>query len=585
MAPRPLTDEDLVERRAIDGRVAFAIAGFVALAGSVALLDRVGAPEALVRAMGPLFILAALAASGILLRSMRVSRFYAAGRAVPTPYVGFAAAAICVGLALPFAPPSDAPVGSAVAEGAAVGLVVALLVLGPYLRKTGAFSVVDLVATRFPNTALRLGLAVTVAAIGALIGLAGFDLAISSLSEIAGLPRAAVAAGLAFVLVLAAAPGGVSGLVWAANGAAGTLLAALILPIAVLTGRGTMPMPFGASAPLWDETRRQLLAWQGDVSSSSSVVLAFGAALAVASLAPLITAPLAARDSTAAVRGGGVALGWSAAFAALVSAAVLWGAVLLVGAVAGKAPDGLPDAIYTTSAGGFIDICGRVVSGPAAARKACATRPTPTAPLGSGDVKPREPLVLAGLTSAAGAGAAGVGLLAAGLLATGLAVAAAGFLLCATALGHDLFYRVRNRQAQTSRRLAVTRALLVATVAVGAAIAGARELDARLLISLAATLSAAAILPLFLLSLNPRAIGRDAVIALLVGLVGAEFVLFAQAPTLDVLLRASVSGAAAGFLAGLAASFLTPGDRAGSRAFVDAVLHATGDVLAPDKGA
>ncbi len=585
MPARPLTDEDLVERRAIDGRVAFAIAGFVALAGSVALLDRVGAPESLVRAMGPLFILAALAASGILLRSMRVSRFYAAGRAVPTPYAGFAAAAICVGIALPFAPPSDAPVGIAIAEGAVAGLIFALLVLGPYLRKTGAFSVVDLVATRFPNVALRLGLAVTVAAIGGLVGLAGFDLAIGSLAEIAGLPRAAVAAGLAFVLVLVAAPGGVSGLVWAANGAAGTLLAALILPIGVLAWRGTLPTPFGATAPLWSETRRQILAWQGGAPTSGTLLLALGAALAVASLTPLVTAPLVARDSTAAVRGGSVALGWSAAFAALVTAAVMWGAVLLVGAVAGKTPDRLPDAIYATSAGGFVDICGRTVNGPAAARTACLARSAPAAPLGPRDVKPREPLVLAGLTSAAGAGAAGVGLLAAGLLAIGLAMAATGFLLCATALGHDLFYRVRNRQAQTSRRLAVTRAILVGTVAVGAAIAGARELDARLLISLAATLAAAAILPLFLLSLNPRAIGRDAVVALLVGLAGAEFVLFSQAPTLDVLLRASVSGAVSGFLAGLAASFVTPGDRTEARAFVDAVLHRPGDVLAPDKGA
>ena len=53
---QPLTDEDLIERGALDGRVAFAIAAFVALAGLLALLDRVGAPEGLVRLLGPLFV-------------------------------------------------------------------------------------------------------------------------------------------------------------------------------------------------------------------------------------------------------------------------------------------------------------------------------------------------------------------------------------------------------------------------------------------------------------------------------------------------------------------------------------------------
>ena len=44
------------------------------------------------------------------------------------------------------------------------------------------------------------------------------------------------------------------------------------------------------------------------------------------------------------------------------------------------------------------------------------------------------------------------------------AVAAASFLALATALGHDAFYRVRDVTAMTSRRLAVTRVSLVASV-------------------------------------------------------------------------------------------------------------------------
>lgn len=582
---RPVTDEDSIERGAIDSRVAFAIAAFVAMAGLVTLLDRVGVPEGLVRLLGPLFVLAALATSGVLLRSMRVSRFYAAGRAVPTPYVGFAAVAICTGLALPFLPPSlNERVSLAVAGGAGVGLAVGLVAFGPYIRKTGAFSVVDLIATRFPNVALRLGLAVTVAGIGALIGLAGFDLAAGPMTEILGLPRAVVSAGLAFVLVLLAAPGGVSGIVWGANGAAGVLLAALGLPAVLLIMRGDMPMFVGVS-PLWDEAQRQLLTWQADAAVASGPLAVVGAALAVAAVVPLLTASVAARDGHSAARSGFLALAWSAVVAVLMTAAVLWGAVVFSRAVVGKNADRLPDAIYAASGAGLVDICGQSASGPAPARVACAKRAGPTAPLSPADLRVRSPLFLTDLFGGAGLSAAGVGLLAAAVLAVGLTLAAAGFFLCATALGHDLFYRVRNRRAQTSRRLAVTRALLVATVALGAAVTGARKLDAALLIALAATIAAAAILPLVILSLNPRAIGRDAVVGLLVGLGAAETVLFAQSPTLDVLLRAAVVGAVAGIAAGWAASLVTRGDRDESRAFVEAVLHREGDVLAPDQGA
>lgn len=576
------SDEDLIERGAVAGRVAFAMAAFAALAGLVSLLDRVGAPEGLVRLLGPIFILAGLATLGVLLRSVRVSRFYAAGRAVPTPYVGFAAVATCAGLAFPFLPPAAETPGLSVVVGAAVGLVAAMLAVGPYLRKTGAFSVVDLIATRFPNLALRLALVVAVAAIGALIGLAGFDLAIGPMTELLGLPRAVVAAGLAFVLVLVAAPGGVSGIVWAANAAAGVLVASLALPSGLLMARGDMPSLLGVS-PLWHEAADQIVAWQGKGGIVGGVPAALGAALAVAALVPLLTAPVTARDSGRAARAGGLALGWTILVAILLAAVTLWGGVTFSRSVIGKAPDRLPEAIYSASATGLVDICGGAVSGPAAGRTTCASRGTPPT-LRLSDARPRA-LFLTELTGAAGAGSAGAGLLAAAILAVGLTLAAAGFFLCATALGHDLFYRLRHQQAQTSRRLAITRALLVATVALGAVITGVKPVDPRLLVGLAGALSAAAVLPLLVLSVHSRAIGRDAVVALLVGLAGAEAVLLAHAPTLGVLLQAALAGAVAGSVAGLAASAISPGDRTESRAFVDAVLHGKADVLAPDKGA
>ena len=148
---RTLTREELARRAAIDGRVAFAAAAFLVLAGLVALIDRVGAPEGLVRLMGPIFVLAALATIGVLMRSVRVSGFYAAGRAVPAPYVGFAAVAVCAGVTLPFVSPNGQTLGAAASACGGIGFATAVVVVGPYLRKTGAFSAVDALATRFPE--------------------------------------------------------------------------------------------------------------------------------------------------------------------------------------------------------------------------------------------------------------------------------------------------------------------------------------------------------------------------------------------------------------------------------------------------
>ena len=312
---------------------------------------------------------------------------------------------------------------------------------------------------------------------------------------------------------------------------------------------------------------------------------ALGAGVAVVSLVSLLIESTAARDARAAVRAGGLTLAWSALVGLFVAIAVLWGAAVFSRVVVGRSPDRLPDAVYAASATGLVDICGRSVRGPAEARTACATRAVPGGPLSSADVRPRSPLFLASLTAVSGAGAAGAGLFAAGMLAVGLSLAAVGFFLCATALGHDLLYRMSGRETQSSRRLAITRALLVAIVAFGAAATGARTYDPRLLIGFAGTLAAAGVLPLLLLSLHRWATDRHGFIAFAVGVACAIVLLWWQPFALDTLLRTAFLAATAGTVAGLLTSALFAADRLKARAFVDAVLHGDGDVFGPDKGA
>jgi cation/acetate symporter len=96
----PSGDLTRVDRGRLESRIAFATASFLLAYGFAALLDRVGAPEPFVAAASPWFTLIALATLGVLLHSMRASVYYAAGRAVPAAYAGFANAAVAAALLL-----------------------------------------------------------------------------------------------------------------------------------------------------------------------------------------------------------------------------------------------------------------------------------------------------------------------------------------------------------------------------------------------------------------------------------------------------------------------------------------------------
>ena len=176
-------DASLRQREKLDGRIAFVAAAFALAYGFVALLDRVGAPLALVEAIAPYFTILAFAVLGALLHSMRVSTYYAAGRAVPLEYAGFALAALVAGLILPFAPQiSGRSWLFGVAGGVFAGVAAIGFYLGPVLRKTGAFSFSELLAARFPSVATRVGVIALACATSALIALAGEQLAVDVLA-------------------------------------------------------------------------------------------------------------------------------------------------------------------------------------------------------------------------------------------------------------------------------------------------------------------------------------------------------------------------------------------------------------------
>lgn len=585
--------EGWIDRSRLDGRIAFAIATFTLAYALVALLDRVGAPERLVGVVSPYFTVLALALLGFLLHSMRVSFYYAAGRAAPASYAGLANAAIVAGLASPFAAHltgRSSLIG--VATGFFLGVAGVALLMGPLLRKTGAFSLSELLAARFSRLEPRLGMIAVAAASSALVALAGYQTAVDALVGFTGTGRPFASFFMGAAILLIAGPGGLTGVLWSACVAAGVLLAGFGLPELILVLRGvSVPLPVLGDSQAWSEAARLLENWRVVTPSAGfwlDLTTMLGVGLGIFTLAPALMPAVTVRNAASAARAGLATLFWTTVIAALVAAALAASAVTLSRVTVGQTPERLPDALYSASARGFVQICGARVNGPAEARQACLSRDlAPGAPLRTQDVTAGAEYLIGGLPELSKLGAAFTGLIASAVIAAGLVLAAASLHACAAAVGHDAVYRLRGETALTSRRLAITRLALVAVTALGSATSAANAIDARTLVGLALAISAAGFIPVVGLALWPRAQDKDAMAAQLIGVAAMTTVLVASpgAPGVETLAAAGLAGGALGLAMGVASARLWSRETPESRAFVATVLHGDGQVLGQDKGA
>jgi cation/acetate symporter len=582
-------DASLREREKLDGRIAFVAAAFALAYGSVALLDRVGAPLALVEAVAPYFTILAFAVLGALLHSMRVSTYYAAGRAVPFEYAGFALAALAAGLILPFAPQfSGRSWLFGVAGGVFTGVAAIGFYLGPMLRKTGAVSFSELLAARFPGVATRVGVIALASAASALIALAGEQSAVDVLAGVLGGGRGLSAAVVGCAVLLIAGPGGLLGTIWTAAAAGAVAVVGFGWPALMLALRDA-PL-FAGAADTQSDAAARLEDWGAldATSPGAGVIVMLAVTLGVATLAPFLAPAIATQTPGRARLAGCAALGWTIVFAFLIAVGLAGATLSLARQGVGQTPAHLPDAVYVASARGLVTICGARAPDPASARRACAGKNEPAgAPLRASDFRVNGALLLSELPALEQMGAAASGLLASAQIALALALAAAGLQAFGTALGHEAIYRFRGKIDLTSRRLITTRLALLTVAAAGAAASASGRFDARALIAFALALSAAAMAPVAALAPWSRADDRDALYALLGGLLGMTMVILIAGDPRDgdVLAGAALAGALFGFGAGALSALSRPAGSAHGRAFVARLTRGDGAVMEPEKGA
>jgi Na+/proline symporter len=226
----------LVERPPPVGfKAAFAASAVAFVFVAIFALERVGAPDPLVAALGPLAALLGVAFLGVLTRAKTLLDFLVARRAVPPFYAGLALAAPIGGVALAFAGGEDDP-SRLPWRGAVAGAAFAALVVAPRWRAAQASALADVLATRFPAVFVSAAFALILSACGWALAAAGLGYAALTVRGPLGLGPDAALAVSASALVLSLAPGGLRSLVWtdAASAAAG--LAAIGLLVALSGG-------------------------------------------------------------------------------------------------------------------------------------------------------------------------------------------------------------------------------------------------------------------------------------------------------------------------------------------------------------
>jgi Na+/proline symporter len=506
------------ERRArIDAQAGVWLAGALFAGAALALLDRVGAPKALCAALATLTPALGAAALGVAAASARGSGFHFAFQAVSAPYAaltwlaGLAAAAGLTTLAAPTHVPSSA-----------LAMLAAMILLAPLAgalaRRSGAVSAADLVARRFDSTLARRAAAIPALATGVLLLLAGLSAAAAGLEHGAGLSRGAALALAAVVCALAVAPGGLRGasLVTAALASVG--LAAIAA--AFFFARSALSDAIG-------EPPAALFAQGGLIDDG----LALGGALARGRM-----------DGLALLGGAGLAVG------------------LLLGPFGFTPAAGAPDAREARRAGFALwPLAGAATLG-ALAFAALA------APPGAADWAEATAAALE-LFTAPDLSGAPRGFAAAGASALGLALAVLGAQGVAAAGGRDPLFDLRDAGALSGRSLGAARLAVLACVGLAAgALALTRAhglvIEPTLALTEAAAVSLAGLAPPVALAFSRRANALDAAMSALAGL--AAFVVASAAaagPTrMAHIGAAALAGAAAGWLAGFAASRLRPPD-------------------------
>jgi cation/acetate symporter len=493
--------------------------GFIAFIILMAILSSLGVPNRVIGYMFVGFTILIYAVIGILSRTMQVGEYYVAGRRVPAIYNGMAtgadwmSGASFVGMAgTLYILGYD---GLAFVLGWTGGYVLVAVLVAPFLRKFGAYTVPDFLSARYGgNLARFIGVIVLFSCSFTYVVAQIYATGIIS-ARFLGLDfNVAVYVGLAGILVCSML-GGMRAVTWTQVAQYIVLIIAYLIPaIWMSTVKTGVPIP----------QLMQGQALQGIAALEAAQGIAVGHAtpfvhggynslnfflLILCLMVGTASLPhvLMRYFTTPSVREARVSVAWSLLFIFLLyftapayAAFAKWTMLDLV--ASGLTPENIGEKAawmfrWAAADNALVQICGKAAVDAAAVAAACAEKGVTA--LAFADINLNADMIVLATPEMAGMPYVISGLVAAGGLAAALSTADGLLLAIANALSHDIYYKMIDQNAPTSRRLIVSRILLVVVAVMAAYVASTKPGDILAMVSWAFSLAAAGLFPALVL--------------------------------------------------------------------------------------
>jgi cation/acetate symporter len=491
--------------------------GFLAFVILLAVLEQVGVPNRVLGYLFVFFTLAVYAVIGVMTRTMQVSEYYVAGRRVPAFYNGMAtgadwmSAASFVGMAgTLFLLGYD---GLAWVLGWTGGYVLVAVLVAPFLRKFGAYTVPDFMSFRFGgNFARFLAVVVLVCCSFTYVTAQIFGTGLIA-SRFLGMPfEVAVFVGLLGIL-LCSMLGGMRAVTWTQIAQYIVLIVAYLTPIVILsTQKYGIPIP----QLMYGQAIQEITAREGQMLKDGLATAAalkphiqpfltysplnyFGIIVCMMVGTASLPHILMRYFTTPSVREARVSVAWSLFFIFLLyfsaPAYAAFSKLEVYTNIIGRDITALRPWLFTWGELGLIQVCGKNATNLDTVIAACKAIAGHPGVVRLQDFAINTDVIVLSTPEIAGLPYVISGLVAAGGLAAALSTADGLLLAIANALSHDVYYKMLDPNASTARRLVVARILLVVVAICAAYLASTRPGDILAMVGWAFSLAMAGNFP------------------------------------------------------------------------------------------
>jgi cation/acetate symporter len=493
--------------------------GFIILVG---ILEQLGVQQ---RYLGYMFMgltILVYAFIGIVSRTSEVGEYYVAGRKVPAFYNGMATGADWMSAASFIGMAGSLYLlgydGLAFVLGWTGGYVLVAVLIAPFLRKFGAYTVPDFLAARYGGNAARLcGVIVLIACSFTYVTAQIFGTGLIA-QRFLDMPfELAVYVGLAGILVCSML-GGMKAVTWTQVAQYIVLIVAYLIPVIWMSAKKFgIPLPqltYGQALQSISQLEQEFV--QKGLAPASSLQtthtapfsryspanyfwLIFCLMVGTASLPHVLMRYF----TTPSVREARQSVAWSLLFIFLLyftaPAYAAFSKLEVYSTLIGKNIGDLPLWVYNWGKYGLINICGKAAASAEAVKAACGAVAGHGGVLRLQDFGINADVVVISTPEIAGLPYVITGLVAAGGLAAALSTADGLLLALANALSHDIYYKMINPNAPTKQRLIISRILLVIVAIAAAWTAAQRPADILAMVAWAFSLAAGGLFPALVL--------------------------------------------------------------------------------------